>query len=642
MEDKSKLPNDGEKVRRFAARLCLLTVLAAAAAFSYVRIWNPDFWFHLKVGEIIYSNAADSSISSKLPTQSLFYTPGSSNAPIYDQWLGDLYLYAAYEKSGIHGVQKLSVAISLFICFALFFAARNGGADPILATPLIAASLLISRYKLAGHTPDMFFYLFLVLLFYLLNQMLKSDDNGDANAKSLKRALQAAFIIPVAQVIWVNFHHTAAISIFLISAALFGSIFAFVLNVKCSFSLQPSISSLTLKILGVTLLITIVATVLNPNWFHAYSIPLISRIEYMPLSSPLGIAYFSFVVLGLFGFIISGKSINLFHLIVFFVSGIFAFIARESAPVFFLLSAPIISITLSAPFKMFFKTGALYFASAVVSICVIALSIFCAVTRSDSFVWGNSNNDVFYPESVVEFLNANDFAGNMYNSSAFSGPLAWGIYPKQTPFLCNNSSNVCKDFVSFEVNPSPSQWLILSNDNKIDFAVLNIENADFALKLTESTNDWKIVFWDSSAIIIVRNIPAHNKLLSAYSFKIALTPSAAIEVSSNWENLSPETRLLLLVELERAFNASNRNSPAASALAMIMKYDKNWNRVLAFCNVALSQDNKDAAMHALMGEALLAKGDMDGASKSFNIAADIDPSYKNLLNSIIMRNTSSE
>ncbi len=642
MKDKSELPNAQEQIRKFAASLCLLTALAAAAAFSYVKIWNPDFWFHLKVGELIYSNAADSSVSSKLPSENLFYTPGSSETPRYDQWMGNLYLYAAYEKSGVSGVQKLAVAISLFICFALFFTARNGGADPILAAPLIVASILAARPKLAGHTPDMFFYLFLVLVFYLLNQLLKNEETGAKSTKSIKRAFQAAFIIPVAQIIWVNFHPTAAISIFLVFAALFSSIFAFVLNEKRSTSLQPSISSLSLKMLGVTLLITIAATILNPHWFHGYSIPFISSVEYLTISSPLGIAYVVCVALGIAGFYLSRNNLNLFHLTVFTVSAFFAYIARDSAPVFFLLSAPIISISISVGFKRLFKTGGAYFASSLVSIIVIALSAYFIVSKNDSLVWGEGIDDAVYPESAIDFINSNEFQGAMYNSSIFSGPLSWGVYPKHKPFRCVEHSKVCHGFNSFENNPLTAQWLKLSDGHNIQFAIIKAARSDFALKLAESNVDWNIVFWDSSAIVMAKDIPAHNKLISSYSYKTALTPGAAVELSKSWKNLRPETRMLFLIELERAFNSSKRNFAASTALANVMKHENNWDKVIAFSDIALSQNNNDAALHALKGEAYLAKGNADEALSSFKSASEIDSSYERLLNSIGAGNTGNE
>jgi len=642
MKAKRELPNAEEQIRKFAASMCLLTALAAAAAFSYVRIWNPDFWFHLKVGELIYSNAADSSATSKLPSENLFYAPGSSEIPRYDQWMGDLYLYAAYEKSGVSGVQKLAVAISLFICFALFFTARNGGADPVLAAPLIVASILAARPKLAGHTPDMFFCLFLVLVFYLLNQLLKNDETAAKSTKSIKRAFQAAFIIPVIQIIWVNFHPTAALSIFLVSAALFSSIFAFALNEKRKLSFQPSISSLSLKMLGVTLLITIAATILNPHWFHGYSIPFISVIEFLPISSPLGIAYIVCGALGIAGFYHSRNKLNLFHLIVFIVSAIFAYIARESAPVFFLLSAPIIAINISVGFKRLFKTGGAYFVSAIVSIIVIALSAYFLVPKNESLVWGEGINDAVYPESAIDFINLNEFQGAMYNSSIFSGPLAWSVYPKHKPFRCDNHSKACHDFTSFEKNPHAAQWLKLSSDHNIQFAIIEAAHSDFAQKLAESNVDWNIVFWDSSAIVIAKDIPAHNKLISLYSYKTALTPGAAFELSKSWENLKPETRMLFLIELERAFNSSNRNFAAATALANVMKHENNWDKVIAFSDIALSQNNNDAALHALKGEAFLAKGNADDALNSFKTAAQIDSSYERLLNSIGAGNTVNE
>ena len=87
--------------RRFSLRLNIavlwpLVVLAGFGVYvSLVPLSPNDFWWHLKIGEIIHTQHA-------IPTTNMYSWSLSAETPfLYGAWLGEWMLYVVYGLGGL-------------------------------------------------------------------------------------------------------------------------------------------------------------------------------------------------------------------------------------------------------------------------------------------------------------------------------------------------------------------------------------------------------------------------------------------------------------------------------------------------------------------------------------------------------------
>jgi hypothetical protein len=94
--------------------VAVLALLSLVALFAYAPIFSVDFFWHLKLGEIIAQQRA-------IPRTDLFSAVHPERGYVQFQWLWELAAYAAYALQGLRGVRLMQVA-SLVVSFATLLA----------------------------------------------------------------------------------------------------------------------------------------------------------------------------------------------------------------------------------------------------------------------------------------------------------------------------------------------------------------------------------------------------------------------------------------------------------------------------------------------------------------------------------------
>src|SRR4029077_1321017 len=94
-------------LRRFFSFPAMLTSLLAMLAVMTVRtrIHDPDMWWHLKTGEVIWT-------THTIPTTDLFSYTTNHHAWIPHEWLSQVLIYGAYRWGG--GYSGLMLYLCLF------------------------------------------------------------------------------------------------------------------------------------------------------------------------------------------------------------------------------------------------------------------------------------------------------------------------------------------------------------------------------------------------------------------------------------------------------------------------------------------------------------------------------------------------
>jgi len=632
-------------------KIAVFALLVFVGFVSYVRIWDSDVLWHLKSGQVMSDNISN---QKGLPDKDIFSHTNFGEKWINDEWLGDLYLYGAYKKSGFKGVQRLAVAISIFICIILYFASRGIGGDPVLIVPLLGVAFLASRVRLTNHRPEMFFLLFAVAIYFLINRILLYGEEERGNNQ--QRSYVAFLIIPFIQVIWVNFHPSAILAIVFIFLSIICSIAAFLLRLKTRYSIGPYVDSKTLKGLGLIFVISIALSLCNPYGIHSLMSPFkfadnalfINNIaEWAPIpieryfmlqGAPGRLAIPFFIIIGMVSFALNIKRINLFHLSIFIITAVMALKSRRFIAIFCLLSAPIIAANLSFLFMKYLSLKNLRVALTILLIVGFAVIVKYDVVESKRFIWGEGIKDVTSQASVIKFIKDNKFNPEIFNSYSSGGALIWGLNPEYRVFIDGRTTfygaEFIRNFSYLELHPSDTLWESYVSKYNLNIAVLKTNDSkpliDYLLK---DDHDWTLVFWDQYSAIFIKDIEEHRDTIDKYRYRMT-DPFNCLDIAYKWKNYDDSDKAALLGELWKNLGSSPDNIIAIRALAYIMNMEKEYDKALELVDRGIKIRKDIAGLHAIRGEIMLTRGNISEAVRAFRTAAKIVPEYNEIVKKI--------
>ena len=146
------------------------TWLVAALLFlgilvSLSPVVPHDFWWHLKVGQII-------AVTRKIPTTNLFACSLPVDAPyIYASWLGEVLLYWVYSLGGLKTIifiRNLIVVITFGI-MAVEARRQCGSWKAVALALFVAAAMSASNFHVR---PQMISLLFFAVVYVIINRYI--------------------------------------------------------------------------------------------------------------------------------------------------------------------------------------------------------------------------------------------------------------------------------------------------------------------------------------------------------------------------------------------------------------------------------------------------------------------------------------
>jgi len=182
-------------------------VLVALGFYASVTPLPPnDFWWHLKIGELIYTHHA-------VPETNLFAWTLPMGAPyVYGAWLGELLLYLLYRWGG--------VALTLFARTGLLLAAfglvtwearRRGNSWRTAALVLACAGLMALDNLIVR--PQIWSWLPFAGFFLLLSRYAEGQLRG-----------RWLLLLPLGMALWVNVHGAFVLGLVLLGIFLVGEV----------------------------------------------------------------------------------------------------------------------------------------------------------------------------------------------------------------------------------------------------------------------------------------------------------------------------------------------------------------------------------------------------------------------------------
>lgn len=472
----------------------LLSMLAILTVRS--RFDDPDMWWHLKTGQIVWT-------THTIPTTDVFsYTTGH-HAWVPHEWLSQALIYGAYRFGGYSGLM-------LWLCFFAAVLLVTGYALCSLysrnAKVAFVGALAVWFFATAGLAirPQMVGYLLLVIELLVVHAGRTRDPRW-------------FFCLPPLFALWVNCHGSFFLGIVLGCVFLFCSFFEFQFGALASrrwdrhrqrtfaLSLGISIAALFLNPVGLK-------QVLYPlNALFHQTLQLANVQEWMPLAmnSSRGIGVLV-VLVGILLLVVVKKSEQLFwdELILLAMGTWLAVSHRRMVFVFGILAAPILSRLLAPYWENYNPKRDLPLPNAV----LIAISVLIAVLAFPSHRNLVQQIDEHSPVKAVEFIQANHLSGNMLNDYSYGGYLIWAA--PEHPVFVDGRGDV---FEWTGVLAEYGKWATLQSDPN---ALLEKYRIQFCLLARTSPmaqvlpllSGWKMAYSDSQSVIFVRaSSPAFSK-----------------------------------------------------------------------------------------------------------------------------------
>jgi hypothetical protein len=464
----------------------LLLVLAVLTVQS--RFDDPDMWWHLRTGQIIWA-------THSIPLADIFSYTTNHQASIPHEWLAQTLIYMAYRFGGYSGLM-------LWLCFftaALYVAGYalcslySGNAKVGFLGAMViwffATSGLAVRPQMVGY--------FFLTIELLLTHLGRTRDP------------RWFFCLPPLFAVWVNCHGSFFVGFAVAGIFLFSSFFDFQMGGLVATRWSPR----ERQMLALALLLSAGALLLNPVGVRQVLYPLSTMLhqplglsqveEWMPLvlSDPRGIG-----LLGLLGSIfllaIVRRSELFWDELLLLAMGTWLAAAhRRMTFVFGILAAPILCRLLSTAWDGYdAKTdrrgaNALLIAASLV-VCFWAFPSRQLLTRQ---VEEGS------PVGAVEFINLHHLSGRMLNDYVYGGYLIWAA-PEHPVFVDGRSdvfewTGVLTDFLKWATLQSNPKTLL--DKYKIDFCLLAKQSP--MARVLPLLGDWKSVYMDANSVIFVRD-----------------------------------------------------------------------------------------------------------------------------------------
>jgi hypothetical protein len=332
--------------------------------------------------------------------------------------------------------------------------------------------------------------------------------------------------------LWTNLHGGFITGFILIGTYLFCNIIIFLISKDG----KKEEYKKKIKILGLTTLLCLIATLINPFGYNVflYTFKVLSNkylmsnvVEFLPLNfqypSMGPFKYLLLIVMTMMA--LAGKQLRFHELLLILLFTTMSIYAMRNVFFFAIVVAPILSrhsnlifSQLEGRFVNFLKKRseniARVDASAGGYIWVFPLILMAAIVLSYRLEIGFDEKKK--PVAAVEFLKKEFIKGNMFNNDEFGDYIIYSAYPKYKVFIHDKidwrAEERLKEYL--KVIKFEQGWEDIIRKYDINWIIFNTDHV-FSRFLRER-EDLKLIYTDKVASIFVRNVPDNFEIIQKY------------------------------------------------------------------------------------------------------------------------------
>jgi hypothetical protein len=459
-------------------------------------IADPDFWWHLKTGQLIVQAHA-------IPHADPFSFTKLNGVWITHEWLSELLIFGLFRLGGF---SLLVIFFSMLITGAFLITYLR---CPVNTRPYISGFILIfgaiSTAPTWGVRPQMISLLITSLFLFLLDGYRKEGK------------LTFLLPLPFLTLVWVNLHAGYLLGLALIGIYIAGSlieIFVAEFINKSKVLERPTLNSVL--VLCGCLGICCLASLANPNGVNLLIYPFQTLVSpsmqqfiqewFSPDFHQLIWQPFAFLILALIGVgMLSKKSIPPTNILLAILLGYAALHSMRNIPLFVIIVIPILSEQVSSMVHIPLDsrpTGKIFsYLVPILVLCIMALINLRFIQVRQAQPRTETEN---FPQAAADWILVNRPSGNLFNSYGWGGYLIWKLYPTYRVYIDGRADVYGDQFIYqymtiYRAEPGWEDKLEAQNIRTVivepDSPLSNVLGNSLA---------WHIAYEDKSSVIYIR------------------------------------------------------------------------------------------------------------------------------------------
>lgn len=502
-----------------------LWLLLPAILVTWISFMHPlptlDFWWHLKIGEIV-------STTGEIPRVDLFSFTQAGQPFIHQNWLGEVFYYLTYRAGGFPLLIAFNTALLLLALIPILHLCLETKSRLRVAvlTALIAALGL-------GAFSNMRPQAYSIALFAVFYWVLWSYRTGRRDY---------LWTLPALMVVWVNLHGAFVLGIAVLGIVLVAETARRMLRGPRSDTLDAP----ALRKLAIVLILTGLAALLNPETYRVFEY--VRQLQVDPSSQlfvlewqvpdikQLGdiLVFFGPFFLSLVVFLYSRRRLDLTELGLFLAFAALALAAIRSGIWFALIATPMLArhvADLEIPDLWDEMREHPFFGSLVrrlesrqrkqypvrsrLNWSILVLLILFTVLLSP---WVRPHVteaealrpwliDRTIPVEAVDYVAEHDLQGHIFHPQVYGDYLIWRLWPEQRSFFDGRVHLYDEDFVhNYILTLHDDDWEDRIAEYDIRYLLLPAEDEQFETMVTDAraSGNWKLLYEDAVAVLFER------------------------------------------------------------------------------------------------------------------------------------------
>jgi len=630
----------------------LALALAVVVLFSLFPAHSFDLWWHLRTGQLILDEG-------RIPDTDPFSFTAQGRAWITHEWLAEVFFHGLHEVGGIDLLVLLKALLSgLAVALSAWAGLAGGDGRAGSKVPFAAMAVLLAAPLLAPRAfirPHMLTALFLGATLLLLRL------HSASGRARFRWALVPLFAL------WANLHSGFTLGLGLILLYWLGERFS-----RRTFSKTSVVRESSLRQLALTLLVIVLATLLNPHHVEAllYPLRLLARGEVRDSIAELRTIFHPAYRGALFLKVFASSAALLLIVIVAERRRLQWALLLPAAAFLLLAIGSVRSVSeyaviLPAVFTAHCASlGERRAIARGVALGVILLSIAGA---AGAFLWGQPMgnepnrrvglgvNATNRPEVAVRFLRDIAPPGRMFNLLGFGGYFIHELWPERLVYIDGRLDVFGPDLLSSynQMMSSGTGWNLTVREHDLRLAVVDYGRDPLRdLGLRAHLRDdpaWRCVCFGDNVLVYARVCAENEQLLMQYGtpFDPSLRTPQSIDAFAKEASETDRTQAVKALRNIAAFLPDQigpsyvlgrmllRTGRSAEASVYLRRVSENPGQVedtrLLLAMALLRADSLDASrqeLAAILGEhprdveALLLYAELERASGNLRGAAD--------------------
>jgi hypothetical protein len=489
---------DAAPSRSLGARELLLGAVLASSLALFIRpVSDPDFWYHVRVGQWIVEHG-------RLPAIDLFTYTAAGHVWVNHEWLSEVLMWLVYARLGAAGV-SVACGIVAWLGFLLILAAVRPGRQPYVIVGLAMALAAVAGAPLWGPRPQVLTFALAALVLLWLRRYLAGES-------------RAVLWTPLVVALWGNLHGGWPVGLGLLAIALTAELAAWLAGRDREHLMRA-------RTLAAVAAASLAAVALNPNGLAIYAYP------FQTLASPAqqGLitewqspdfhlaalrGFEAMVILLLAGLAVSRRT-GLFDVLLVVAGLALALQSVRHVPLFIVAATPVLVAAWSDAWRAAkHRLPELPRArasgrgtSALTAALLIAVTIAIAAGVRGDLARQDQVTSQAFPTGAAAWLEAHPETGTrMFNDYAWGGYLAARFYPapNRRVFVFGEAALMGDDLIQ---RYQTAQTLGPGWRGVFDAAGVDYVVDDPAAPLSNALADmpdWRLAYRDRTAVVYVR------------------------------------------------------------------------------------------------------------------------------------------